>query len=61
MIGKAIRLERIINRTARRTVIVPMDHGMTMGPIPGISDIKTTINKMVEGVTVGFMGAREPC
>lgn len=49
MIGKAIRLERIINRTARKTVIVPMDHGMTMGPIPGISDIKTTINKMVEG------------
>jgi predicted phospho-2-dehydro-3-deoxyheptonate aldolase len=49
MIGKAIRLERIINRASRRTVIVPMDHGMTMGPIPGISDIKETINKMVEG------------
>ena len=49
MIGKAIRLERTINRASRRTVIVPMDHGMTLGPIPGIGDIKETINKMVEG------------
>jgi predicted phospho-2-dehydro-3-deoxyheptonate aldolase len=49
MIGKAIRLERIINRKSKRTVIVPMDHGMTMGPIPGITDIKTTIDKVVDG------------
>ncbi|MDD5556760.1 MAG: 2-amino-3,7-dideoxy-D-threo-hept-6-ulosonate synthase [bacterium] len=49
MIGKAIRLERIINRASRRTVIVPMDHGMTLGPIPGIRDIKTTIDQVVEG------------
>jgi predicted phospho-2-dehydro-3-deoxyheptonate aldolase len=49
MIGKAIRLERIINRKSKRTVIIPMDHGMTMGPIPGIADIKTTINRVVEG------------
>ena len=49
MIGKAIRMERIINRMSRKTVIVPMDHGMTMGPIPGISDIKATIDTMVEG------------
>jgi len=49
MIGKAIRLERIINRVSKRTVIIPMDHGMTMGPIPGLCDIKTTINKIVEG------------
>ncbi|MEJ2745971.1 MAG: fructose-bisphosphate aldolase, partial [bacterium] len=49
MIGKAIRLERIINRKSKRTVIIPMDHGMTMGPIPGIADIKTTIDKVVDG------------
>ena len=35
MIGKAIRLERIINRDSGRTVIVPMDHGVTVGPIRG--------------------------
>jgi len=49
MIGKAIRLERIINRKSKRTVIIPMDHGMTMGPIPGITDIKATIDKVVDG------------
>ncbi|MCX6357397.1 MAG: 2-amino-3,7-dideoxy-D-threo-hept-6-ulosonate synthase [Candidatus Aureabacteria bacterium] len=49
MIGKAIRLERIINRQSRKTVIVPMDHGMTMGPIPGLCDIKATVGEVVEG------------
>ena len=49
MIGKAIRLERIIDRNSRRTVIVPMDHGVTLGPIPGLRDMKVTINGVVEG------------
>lgn len=49
MIGKAIRLERIINRKSKKTVIIPMDHGMTLGPIPGIGDIKRTIDQVVEG------------
>jgi len=35
-IGKNIRLERIINRNTNRIVIVPMDHGVTLGPIQGI-------------------------
>jgi len=49
MIGKMIRLERIIDRNSGRTVIVPMDHGVTMGPIPGLQVMKETINKVVEG------------
>ena len=49
MIGKAIRLERIIDRNSRRTVIVPMDHGVTMGPIEGLQDMRTTIDRVVEG------------
>ncbi|RJP71083.1 MAG: fructose-bisphosphate aldolase [Candidatus Abyssobacteria bacterium SURF_17] len=49
MIGKKIRLERILDRNSGRTVIVPMDHGTTMGPIPGLVDMRTTINKVVEG------------
>ncbi|NJD63327.1 MAG: fructose-bisphosphate aldolase, partial [Deltaproteobacteria bacterium] len=27
MIGKKIRMERIVDRNSRKTVIVPMDHG----------------------------------
>jgi predicted phospho-2-dehydro-3-deoxyheptonate aldolase len=49
MIGKKIRLERILDRDSGRTVIVPMDHGTTMGPIPGLVDMKTTNTKIVEG------------
>ena len=49
MIGKAIRLERIINRDSKRTVIVPMDHGMTLGPIRGLTDMRKTVNQIVNG------------
>jgi len=30
MIGKEIRLERIMDRNTGRAVIIPMDHGFTM-------------------------------
>jgi predicted phospho-2-dehydro-3-deoxyheptonate aldolase len=49
MIGKSIRIERIINRNSRRTVMVPMDHGVTLGPIEGLRDMKKTVNSVVEG------------
>jgi len=49
MIGKAIRLERIIDRNSHRAVIVPMDHGVTVGPIDGLADMRTTIGKVVSG------------
>ena len=49
MIGKQIRLERIIDRDSRRTVIIPMDHGVTVGPIAGLQDMRQTISKVVAG------------
>ena len=49
MIGKDIRLERIIDRNSRRTVIIPMDHGVTVGPIAGLADMRSTISKVVAG------------
>ena len=49
MIGKKIRLERIIDRNSRRTVIVPMDHGVTVGPIAGLIDMREAVSKMVAG------------
>jgi predicted phospho-2-dehydro-3-deoxyheptonate aldolase len=49
MIGKAIRLERIINRNSGKTVIIPMDHGVTVGPIAGLADMRTAISKVVSG------------
>ena len=49
MIGKKIRLERIIDRNSRRTVIIPMDHGVTVGPIEGLADMRITVSKVVAG------------
>jgi class I fructose-bisphosphate aldolase len=49
MMGKKIRLERIINRNSGKTVIIPMDHGVTVGPIAGLEDMRTTISKVVAG------------
>ena len=49
MVGKNIRLERILNRSTYRSVIVPMDHGFTVGPITGLFDMKKTINAVADG------------
>ena len=49
MIGKKIRLERIIDRNSHKTVIIPMDHGVTVGPIEGLADMRTTISRVVAG------------
>jgi predicted phospho-2-dehydro-3-deoxyheptonate aldolase len=49
MVGKQIRLERIIDRNSRNTVIIPMDHGVTVGPIEGLADMRETVSKVVAG------------
>ena len=48
-IGKKVRIERILDRSSGNTVIVPMDHGLSMGPIDGIVDMPATINAVAEG------------
>ena len=47
--GKRVRLERIFNRETGRTIIVPMDHGVSLGPIPGLVDIKSMADAIAEG------------
>jgi len=48
-IGKRIRMDRIMNRDTRRTVIIPMDHGITMGPVKGLYDMREAVNRVAEG------------
>ncbi|AMK12440.1 MAG: 2-amino-3,7-dideoxy-D-threo-hept-6-ulosonate synthase [Pseudodesulfovibrio sp.] len=48
-IGKAIRLERIFNRNTGRTIVVPMDHGVTVGPIDGLVDMREAVGRVVDG------------
>jgi predicted phospho-2-dehydro-3-deoxyheptonate aldolase len=49
MIGKKIRLERIIDRDSHKTVIIPMDHGVTVGPVEGLADMRETVSSVVAG------------
>ncbi len=48
-IGKKIRIKRLMNRDSGKTVIVPMDHGVSMGPIDGLEDIDSTVNMVIRG------------
>jgi len=56
--GKKIRMERIINRRTRRTVIVPMDHGVSMGPIHGLEDLSRATELVAKGGANAVLGHR---
>jgi len=47
--GKSIRMERIFNRQTGRAVIIPMDHGVTVGPIRGIRSVKAMADTVASG------------
>ncbi len=48
-LGTNVRLERIFNRNTRRTIIIPLDHGVTVGPIFGLIDLRDTVDKVADG------------
>ena len=59
MIGKNIRLDRIWDRKTKRTVIVPMDHGVSEGPMDGIINLTESVERVANGganAVIGHMG-----
>ena len=46
--GKKRRLKRIF-RSDNRTVIVPMDHGVTIGPVKGLVNMQSIVDKLLLG------------
>ena len=48
-LGKSVRLERIFNRNTGKTIIVPLDHGVSVGPIFGLVDLRNTVDKVADG------------
>lgn len=48
--GKARRLRRIF-REDGKTVIVPMDHGVTLGPVTGLVDMQHIVDALAHGGT----------
>jgi len=49
MSGKKIRIERILDRNSGKTVIIPMDHGVTVGPVAGLIRMQETIRSVAAG------------
>jgi predicted phospho-2-dehydro-3-deoxyheptonate aldolase len=49
MLGKKIRMERFMDRNTKKTLMVPLIHGVGMGPIEGIKDIKNSLDIMALG------------
>ncbi len=47
MNGKEVRLNRILRNG--KALIIPMDHGVSMGPVKGLVDMDDTVSKVVEG------------
>ena len=56
MRGKEIRLERIMDRNTKRTIIVPMDHGVSNGPIEGLIDLGHAVDQVAEGGANAVLG-----
>ncbi len=49
VVGKEIRLDRIRDRETGNMVIVPMDHGITVGPIRGIVNLSRAVHHVSQG------------
>ncbi|HLE96934.1 MAG TPA: 2-amino-3,7-dideoxy-D-threo-hept-6-ulosonate synthase [Candidatus Thermoplasmatota archaeon] len=48
-LGKQRRLARIVDGTSGRSVMIPMDHGVSVGPAPGIEDPRAAVARVREG------------
>ena len=48
-LGKSIRLERLFDRKSKRTIIIPMDHGLTVGIIKGLENLSEMVDKVALG------------
>ena len=51
--GKEVRLSRITKNG--RMLCIPMDHSLTVGPIPGLEDIEQTIIQVAKGGATSFL------
>lgn len=49
MYGKSIRLNRLFDRQSKKLFSVPIDHGVTLGPIEGITNPLRVLRELNEG------------
>ena len=55
-VGKAIRMERIFNRNTRKSIVVPMDHGVSAGPLAGLENMAKAVDEVAEGGANAVLG-----
>lgn len=63
-VGKEIRLRRLLPGPGGRTVVVPMDHGVSVGPMQGLEDPRATVAAVAKGgasVVILHKGLVAPC
>lgn len=64
-LGKELRMKRIFNSKSGNVVLVPMDHGVTLGPIAGINCMQSTIDLLnrtdIDGIIVHKGTAKQNC
>ena len=49
MLGKAVRLSRLINPKSGKLMAITVDHAISRGVLPGLISIQETIDKIVPG------------
>ncbi|MGQ9514201.1 MAG: 4Fe-4S dicluster domain-containing protein [Thermoproteota archaeon] len=47
--GKEVRLSKIFDPRDGRAVVVAADHGLMLGPIPGVHELERTLRRVVDG------------
>lgn len=47
-LGKQVRLNRLFNKKSGRILVIALDHAIGWGVIPGIDDIRKTMERIVE-------------
>lgn len=53
--GKRFRMQRLLDGPTGRAVIIPLDHGISIGPVPGIVDLPRTVRDVTEGGATGLV------
>ncbi len=54
--GKQIRMERIMDRNTGKIVVIPLDHGVSVGPIKGLIDMGKTVDLVAKGGANAVLG-----
>jgi predicted phospho-2-dehydro-3-deoxyheptonate aldolase len=44
---KKLRIRRILNTENGRTILLPLDHGLTLGPVNGLYDVRGTVSSLI--------------